>query len=45
MEHNEVQRSYVGIHVNYSTTQGGIVVEDNIEPPGVPANYNPYVRD
>ena len=42
VEQNTVLKSHVGIHVNYSTTQGGIVVEDNVEPPGVPPNFNPY---
>ena len=35
--------SDVGIHVNYSTTLGGIVLHNNHEPAGVPSNYNPYI--
>eukprot|EP01052_Picozoa_sp_SAG31_P031893 SAG31_NODE_3431_length_4280_cov_4.502033_5_plen_100_part_00 len=43
-----IERSYVGIHVNYTTTNmfgeegGGVVVVDNEEPPNVPQNFNPY---
>jgi hypothetical protein len=38
-----IEDSDVGIHVNYTTTQGGIVLRNNTEPPGVPPNFNPYV--
>lgn len=43
-----IERSYVGIHVNYTTTYmfgeegGGVVLVDNVEPPNVPQNFNPY---
>ena len=43
-----IQDSYVGIHVNYTTTNmfgkegGGIVVINNSVHTNVPANYNPY---
>ena len=39
---NRVENSRVGIHVNYTTTQGGIVLVQNELPDGVPANFNPY---
>lgn len=42
VERNVIKDSAVGIHVNYSTTQGGIVIRNNVEPPGVPDNFNPY---
>jgi hypothetical protein len=42
LDSNVVERSDVGIHVNLSTTQGGVVLINNTEPPHVPANYNPY---
>ena len=37
-----VEQSDVAIHVNYTTTRGGIVLLNNKGPPGVPDNYNPY---
>jgi len=42
VEANTVRLSDVGIHVNYSTTQGGIIVVNNTEPEGIPENFNPY---
>ena len=42
VENNVVSLSDVGVHVNYTTTKGGIVVENNTEPPGIPNNFNPY---
>ena len=42
VEANVIANSDVGVHVNYTTTKGGIVVRNNVEPEGVPANYNPY---
>ena len=42
MEGSVVARSDVGVHVNYTTTQGGIVLRDNSQPPHVPANFDPY---
>jgi len=40
-----IHLSDVGVHVNYTTTQGGIVLVNNIEPPNVPNNYNPYSNE
>ena len=40
---SQINMSDVGIHVNYSTTLGGIVLHNNHEPAGVPSNYNPYI--
>jgi hypothetical protein len=45
VEGSVIENSDVGIHVNYSTTQGGVVLRGNTEPPGVPANYNPYAQE
>ena len=42
VEDNLVLQSDVGIHVNYTTTQGGIVLRKNKQPTSVPANYDPY---
>ncbi len=42
VEGNAVADSDVGIYVNYTTTQGGVVLRNNTEPAGVPPNYNPY---
>ena len=42
VEANVIANSDVGVHVNHTTTKGGIVVRNNVEPEGVPANYNPY---
>ena len=42
VEDSTIALSDVGIHVNYSTTQGGVVLRNNKEPAGVPPNYNPY---
>ena len=42
VENNRVENSRVGIHVNYTTTQGGVVLLRNILPAGVPDNFNPY---
>ena len=42
VEDSVIQMSAVGIHVNESTTKGGIVLINNQEPAGVPHNYNPY---
>ena len=39
---NKVEHSRVGIHVNYTTTRGGVVLVRNELPAGVPDNYNPY---
>eukprot|EP00039_Didymoeca_costata_P023790 m.8277 g.8277 ORF g.8277 m.8277 type:complete len:915 (-) comp3864_c0_seq1:40-2784(-) len=44
VENNIIANSDVGIHVNYTTTQGGIVLKNNTEPSGVPENYNPYAN-
>jgi parallel beta-helix repeat protein len=45
LENNAVSNSAVGIHVNYSTTQGGIVLTGNVEPASIPPNYNPYAKN
>eukprot|EP00041_Stephanoeca_diplocostata_P029767 m.886641 g.886641 ORF g.886641 m.886641 type:complete len:955 (-) comp23627_c0_seq5:567-3431(-) len=45
VEDNVIANSDVGIHVNYTTTQGGVVLVGNTEPPSVPPNYNPYVNE
>jgi hypothetical protein len=45
VENNGVARSHVGIHVNYTTTQGGVVLKGNVLPAGVPTNFNPYARE
>jgi len=37
-----VENSDVGVHVNGTTTMGGIVLERNVQPDHVPKNYNPY---
>ena len=42
VEGSTISDSDVGVYVNYSTTLGGVVVRNNTEPAGVPANYNPY---
>ena len=42
VEANLIANSDVGVHVNYTTTKGGIVVRNNVEPEGVPTNYSPY---
>ena len=42
LDSNLVELSDVGIHVNLTTTEGGVVLVNNTEPPNVPANYNPY---
>ena len=43
VEANVIEASDVGIHVNYTTTLGGVVVHNNTEPPAVAGkNYNPY---
>tara|TARA_B110000208_G_C11750598_1_gene423310 strand:- start:186 stop:797 length:612 start_codon:yes stop_codon:yes gene_type:complete len=44
LESNVIERSDVGIHVNYSTTHGGVVLVNNTEPNNVPHNYNPYAE-
>jgi len=45
VENNKIYASDVGIHVNYTTTKGGIVVKNNIEPDSCSGkNYNPYVN-
>merc|ERR1712216_214750 len=36
VESNTILESDVGIHVNYTTTKGGIVVRNNSEPEGIP---------
>ena len=43
VEGSVIEQSAVGVHVNESTTKGGIVLVNNTEPAGVPANFNPYV--
>eukprot|EP00051_Salpingoeca_urceolata_P024169 m.421658 g.421658 ORF g.421658 m.421658 type:complete len:919 (-) comp20198_c0_seq6:105-2861(-) len=43
VQHNTIELSDVGIYVNYTTTQGGIVLLDNQQPPNVPDNFNPYI--
>ena len=40
-----IEHSDVGLHVNYTTTQGGVVLCRNEVPPGVPTNYNPYAQE
>ena len=45
VENNVVENSYVGVHVNYTTTQGGVVLSNNTAPPSVPDNYNPYAKE
>ena len=42
VERNVIRQSDVGIHVNLTTTKGGVVVRANVEPDGVPPNFNPY---
>ena len=42
VEGSVIRQSDVGVHVNKTTTQGGIVLRRNVEPAGVPPNYNPY---
>jgi hypothetical protein len=42
VEGSVIAASDVGVHVNLTTTKGGIVVVNNTEPAGVPNNYNPY---
>jgi hypothetical protein len=42
VEGSMIQQSDVGIHVNMTTTKGGIVLVNNTEPKNVPPNYNPY---
>ena len=42
VEGNTILQSDVGIHVNTTTTKGGIVLRNNEEPAGVPPNFNPY---
>ena len=42
VEGSVIRQSDVGVHVNLTTTQGGIVLLHNVEPAGVPPNYNPY---
>jgi len=44
VEGNTVRDSDVAVHVNYTTTQGGIIVSRNTVPSGVPDNYNPYAQ-
>ena len=40
-----VENSDVGVHVNGTTTMGGIVLERNIQPSHVPKNFNPYHQE
>ena len=42
VEGSVIENSHVGIHVNTTTTKGGIVLLNNTEPPGVKKNFNPY---
>mmetsp|Transcript_25751 Transcript_25751/g.68847 ORF Transcript_25751/g.68847 Transcript_25751/m.68847 type:complete len:198 (+) Transcript_25751:713-1306(+) len=42
VEGNVIRQSDVGIHVNYTTTKGGVVLVNNEEPAGIPPNFNPY---
>eukprot|EP00054_Salpingoeca_dolichothecata_P028859 m.222820 g.222820 ORF g.222820 m.222820 type:complete len:187 (+) comp26333_c0_seq17:4898-5458(+) len=42
VENNQIFESDVGIYVNFTTTQGGVVLLNNTIPPNVPHNYNPY---
>lgn len=42
VEGNTIRDSSVAIHVNYTTTRGGIIVSNNDVPADVPDNYNPY---
>ena len=42
VEANRIEQSDVGVHVNYTTTKGGVVVRNNTEPADVPPNFNPY---
>ena len=34
LEGNHIERSDVGVHVNYTTTLGGVVLRNNVEPDG-----------
>ncbi len=42
---NTIQNSDVGIFVTYTSTQGGIMLLDNVEPPGILPNFNPYASN
>ena len=42
VEGNEIAASDVAVHVNYTTTQGGVALRNNTAPRGVPENFNPY---
>ena len=42
VEKNKIYLSDVGIHYNATTTMGGVVVENNVQPNDLPDNYNPY---
>eukprot|EP00040_Diaphanoeca_grandis_P025574 m.141853 g.141853 ORF g.141853 m.141853 type:complete len:943 (+) comp30217_c0_seq1:33-2861(+) len=45
VEGNTIEQSDVAVHVNESTTQGGVVVVNNTAPPSVEPNYNPYAKN
>jgi hypothetical protein len=45
VEDSVIELSDVGVHVNYTTTQGGVVLRRNKEPANVPANFNPYEKE
>ena len=44
VEGSRIAQSDVGIYVNYTTTRGGVVLRNNVEPDGVPPNFNPYAN-
>lgn len=45
VENSVIKESDVAVHVNYTTTKGGVVLSNNKGPAGVPDNYNPYVKN
>jgi len=45
VEANIIEQSDVAVHVNETTTQGGVVVLNNAVPPNVKPNYNPYANN
>ena len=45
VENSVIKESDVAVHVNYTTTKGGVVLSNNKGPAGVPDNYNPYTKN
>jgi hypothetical protein len=42
VENSRILLSDVGVYVNRTTTKGGIVLVNNMQPADVPQNFNPY---